>query len=55
MSDTKIKFVFNETYYYGGKRYDAGDTMDIAKKDLAHWENVSFGNIYKPRGKKDKK
>jgi len=55
MSDTKIKFVFNETYYYGGKRYDAGDTMDIAKKDLAHWENVSFGNIYKPKGKKDKK
>ena len=54
MSDTKIKFVFNETYYYGGKRYDAGDTMDIAKKDVAEWENVSFGNIYKPKGKKDK-
>ena len=54
MSDTKIKFVFNQTYYYGGEKYQSGDSIEIAKKDIAEWGNVQFCNVYKPKGKKDK-
>jgi hypothetical protein len=54
MSDTKIKFVFNQTYYYGGKKYQSGDSIQIPKKDIAQWSDLEFGEVYKPKVKKDK-
>ena len=54
MSDKKIKFVFNQTYYYGGKKYQSGDVIEILEKDKSDWDAVQFGNVYKPKGKKDK-
>ena len=55
MSDKKVKFVFNQTAYYGGKKYQAGEYLEISEREAAEWENVNFGNLYKPRGSKKKK
>lgn len=54
MSET-IKFVFNQTYYYGTKKYQSGEYMEIPISEAHKWENVSFGNLYKPKGNKKKK
>lgn len=57
MSDKTFKFVFNQTYYYGSKKYQSGEYIEIPEREAHNWENVHFGNFYKPRKdkKKDKK
>ena len=54
MSKT-VKFVFNQTAYYGSKKYQSGDVLEIPEADAKEWEKLSFGNLYKPRGSKKKK
>ena len=55
MSDNKVKFVFNQTYYYGGEKYQSGDIIEIPEKEAQDWDKAYFGNIYKPKGSKKKK
>ena len=54
MDNKTIQFVFNQTYYYRGNKYQSGDVIDILEKEKPEWDKVSFGNVYKPKGKKDK-
>ena len=53
--DKTVKFVFNQTAYYGSKKYQSGDVLEIPEADAEEWEKLSFGNLYKPRGSKKKK
>lgn len=50
-----VKFVFNQTAYYGSKKYQSGDVLEIPEADAKKWEKSNFGNLYKPRGSKKKK
>lgn len=52
----KVKFVFNQTAYYGGKRYESGDVIEVPSRDADEWDKMYYGNIYKPKkSKKEKK
>lgn len=55
MSDKKVKFVFNQTAYYGGQKYQSGDVLEVPEAEADDWDKMNFGNIYKPRSSKNKK
>jgi len=55
MTEKLIKFVFNQTAYVGGKKYQSGDTVELTQDEADVWQHRSYGFIYKPRGNKKKK
>lgn len=55
MNDKTVKFVFNQTTYWAGYKYHAGQTIEVPEAKAKEWDKLSFGNIYKPRGKKKEK
>lgn len=55
MSDKTIKFIFNQTSYHNGHKYQSGESIEISEKEASAWENVNFGKFYKPKVGKKKK
>ena len=55
MTKKLVKFVFNQTTYYGGQKYQSGDVLEVPEADAKEWDKVNFGNIYKPKSSKKKK
>lgn len=55
MRTNTVKFVFNQTTYFRGQKYQAGDTLDVSVEQADEWNKLSFGNVYKPRGNKKEK
>tara|TARA_Y100000004_G_C8678699_1_gene312416 strand:- start:320 stop:514 length:195 start_codon:yes stop_codon:yes gene_type:complete len=49
----KVKFLFNQTCYVPGGRVQAGDIKELPKSVAKEYEKNRWGNIYKPRGKKN--
>jgi|TARA_R100000084_G_C4606224_1_gene125717 hypothetical protein len=55
MNNKTVKFVFNQTTYWAGTKYQSGQTIEVPEAKAAEWDKLSFGNIYKPRGSKKEK
>ena len=51
----EVKFVFSGTHYPKGVRHDSGDVVEISEDLAKEYEKNRWGNIYKPKGKKEKK
>jgi hypothetical protein len=52
MAKETVKFVFNQTTYWAGTKYQAGQVLEVPAEKADEWDKLSFGNIYKPKGKK---
>jgi hypothetical protein len=55
MAKETVKFVFNQTTYWAGYKYQAGQVIEVPAEKADEWDKLSFGNIYKPKGKKKEK
>tara|TARA_X000000950_G_scaffold288334_1_gene404540 strand:- start:736 stop:900 length:165 start_codon:yes stop_codon:yes gene_type:complete len=53
--DKKIKFQFNQTFYFGGHKYQSGDCAEVSEDQANEWSKNHFGKIYKPKKSKKEK
>lgn len=55
MDSKKVKFSFNQTAYYQGKRYESGDSLELPVEDANKFANLNFGDVDKPKASKKNK
>jgi hypothetical protein len=55
MDNKKVKFAFNQTAHYKGKRYQSGNLVEMPVKDANKLINLNFGNVDKPKASKKNK
>jgi hypothetical protein len=55
MDNKKVKFAFNQTAHYKGKRYQSGDSVEMPVEDADKLKNLNFGDVDKPKASKKNK
>jgi hypothetical protein len=55
MDNKKVKFAFNQTAHYKGKRYQSGDLVEMPVEDADKLKNLNLGDVDKPKASKKSK
>ena len=53
--DKKIKFQFNQTFYFDGHKYQSGDCIEVSEDQAKEWSSKHFGKVFKPKKSKKEK
>ena len=53
--DKKIKFEFNQTFYFDGHKYQSGDCIEVSEDQAKEWSSKHFGKVFKSKKSKKEK